>query len=63
MGFSAHATPLHQAAYGGHLETVKLLVARGARADVIDKGHHATPLGWAEHGQRTAVVEFLRSLG
>jgi ankyrin repeat protein len=62
MGFNAHATPLHWAAYGGHLETVKLLVARGARTDVLDKGHQATPLGWAEHGNRTAVVEYMRPL-
>jgi len=59
--FHAHSTPLHQAAFGGHLETVELLVNRGARLDIRDTSFQATPLGWAEHGGRTAIVEYLRA--
>jgi ankyrin repeat protein len=62
IGFHSMATPLHQAAFGGYLDTVQFLVSRGARVDVLDAGHHATPLGWAEHGQRSDVVRYLRSL-
>jgi hypothetical protein len=61
IGFHAHSTPLHQAAYAGHLDTVQLLVGRGARLDVRDTSFQATPLSWAEHAGRTAVVEYLRS--
>src|SRR5207245_6803620 len=53
--------PLHQAAFGGHLETIELLVNRSARLDIRDTSFQATPLGWAEHGGRTAVVEYLRA--
>jgi len=60
-GFHAHSTPLHQAAWADRLEVVRLLVDREARLDVRDTIHGATPLGWALHGNRTAIVEFLRS--
>ena len=60
-GTHAHATPLHQAALGGHLDVVKVLVERGARIDIRDTIYQGTPLGWAEHGERPDVVEWLRS--
>jgi ankyrin repeat protein len=59
-GCHAHATPLHHAALGGHLDVVQVLVERGARLDIRDTIFGATPLGWAEHGGRTAVAEYLR---
>ena len=43
-------TPLHHAAYGGHPDIVKLLLARGAEVNAIDESHEATPLGWAMYG-------------
>jgi ankyrin repeat protein len=59
----AHTTPLHQAAMAGHEEVVRLLVERGALLGQKDKIYHSTPLGWAVHGGRTAVAEYLRSAG
>lgn len=59
-GNHSHSTPLHQAALAGRLDTVKLLVERGARLDLEDTLYHATPLGWAEHGQQEEVARFLR---
>jgi len=40
-------TGLHWAAYGGHPDTVRLLLRRGARVDVRGKNHDGTPLDWA----------------
>lgn len=60
-GLHSHSTPLHQAALNGHLDTVRLLVERGARLDLKDSIYQSTPLGWAEHGQRREVAEFLRA--
>jgi ankyrin repeat protein len=59
-GNHAHSTPLHQAVWSGHLDTVQLLVERGARLDTRDTLWQGTPLGWAEFGERTAIAEYLR---
>jgi ankyrin repeat protein len=58
-GTHAHSMPIHQAALAGHDAVVRLLVERGARTDVEDLIYHGTPLGWAEHGGQTKVVEYL----
>lgn len=44
------ATALHQAAWHGHLEVVKLLIARGLPVDPVENEYGGTPLGWAIHG-------------
>jgi ankyrin repeat protein len=59
----AHATPLHQAALAGHLAVVRLMVERRARLDLRDTLWEGTPLGWAKHGGKTEVAEYLRSQG
>jgi ankyrin repeat protein len=53
--------PLHQAALAGHLEVVRLLVARGARTNVRDTLHQGTPLDWARHAGQEEVATFLMS--
>lgn len=63
LGFNLDArvreTAMHQAAWGGGLETVKLLIERGASPHVRDRSFNATPLGWAAHNNQAKVVEYL----
>jgi ankyrin repeat protein len=60
-GHHSHATPLHQAIWAGNLDTVRLLVERGARLDIRDTIYQGTPLGWAEYAGRTEIADYLRS--
>jgi ankyrin repeat protein len=62
-GNHGHSTPLHQAVWSDHLDTVRLLVERGARLDIRDTIHQGTPLGWAEFGQRVEIAVYLKSAG
>ena len=62
-GNHAHSTPLHQAVWSGHDTVVRLLVERGARLDITDTVHEATPLGWAEYGGREEIAQYLRNRG
>jgi hypothetical protein len=62
VGGHSHCTPLHQAAGYGTLELVKLLVERGARADIKDVLWKAAPAGWAHHVGRTEMEDYLRPL-
>lgn len=41
---------------------IKLLLARGARADIRDTLWNGTPLGWAVHSQKPRADAFLRGL-
>jgi hypothetical protein len=50
-------TGLHWAAHGGCVETVKLLLRRGAAVDVKDERFGGTPLGWALHGLAEETTE------
>jgi Ankyrin repeats (3 copies) len=50
-------TALHWAAFGAHLEAVKLLLDHGASVDVIDKTYRSAPLGWALHGWLTSLEQ------
>lgn len=61
-GIHSHSTPMHQAALGGHLAAVKVLVEAGAKLDTRDILFGATPLDWAEHAGRADVADYLREL-
>jgi hypothetical protein len=62
-GFYEHSTPIHQAVWFDRLETVKLLVERGADLTIRDKTHKGTPLDWAVYGKKKRIESFLRSKG
>ncbi len=49
------ATALHYAAFGGHRDTVQLLVGRGADINARDDKFGGTPAGWA--------IEYMREMG
>lgn len=57
-----HSTPLHEAAWNGHLEMVKLLLKLGANPALRDRSHQATPADWAAHNHRPEVAAFLKNL-
>jgi ankyrin repeat protein len=50
---------LHEAAAHDALRAATLLVARGAEIDPRESAYNATPLGWASHGDRRRVMDFL----
>jgi len=66
-------TGLHWAAYGGHLDIVKLLIERGAAIDAKDESYGGTPLDWALYARANSstanrdpyyeVVALLRRMG
>ena len=55
-------TPLHWAAYYGHLEIAEILISRGADLDADDP-YYSTPLYLAVEEGHPEVVEFLISKG
>ncbi len=62
LNVQARNTPLHQAAFWGHLGTVKKLIELGADPAIEDPEYRSTPRGWAEHNHQQEVVDYLDSL-
>ncbi len=62
VGGHSHSTPLHQAAGNGHLDVVKLLVARGAKTDVKDILFGGMPADWARYSGKNEVEAYLRGV-
>jgi Ankyrin repeats (many copies) len=52
-------TPLHFAVQFGHESTARLLVERGADLNIRERMHDGTPLDWAKHLGRDALVPLL----
>jgi len=55
-------TALHEAASAGDLELARLLLRLGADPDIKDARFDATPLGWARHFGRQAMIGLLEPL-
>lgn len=58
---SDESTPLHCAAWKGHVEAVRLLLEAGADVNAHNKNGHwgRTPLHAAAHGNQAAIAELL----
>jgi uncharacterized protein len=50
---------LHEAAANNALRAAAFLVERGAEIDPRESMYNGTPMGWATHGGRTEMVQFL----
>jgi len=55
-------TPLHEAAFAGHLATAKELIRLGADPTRRDPSYDSTPQGWAEHNGKQELVDYLAAL-
>lgn len=63
VGMLLATTPLHNAAWMGDLEMVKLLVELGADINARDQNYNGTPLGWARYNNQQVVADYLVSIG
>ena len=63
IGFDVNAggdnTALHQAAFHGDVPLVQMLLDAGADPTIRDKGHFATPLGFAIYAENKDVISLL----
>jgi ankyrin repeat protein len=67
LGFDLNAmilkrTPMHDAAWGNHIGTIKLLIQLGADPTIRDGEHHGTPLNWAEYNHQPEAADYLRRI-
>jgi ankyrin repeat protein len=58
----AWETALHEAAGRGDVELARMLLDLGADPTIKDTRFDSTPLGWAQHFERPAMVEFFEAL-
>lgn len=55
----AHSTPLHQAAWAGHADAIRLLLEHGARRDLRDTLWDGIAADWARHADRPEIAALL----
>ena len=60
---SPNRSPLHLAVKFGQLNTVALLVERGADLEVKDVAHDSSPLGWAAFFGNAEISRHLVEMG
>jgi peptide-methionine (S)-S-oxide reductase len=58
-GAHAHSTPLHQAAWNGHAEAIRVLLDHGARRDLRDTMWEGAAADWARHAGRPEIAALL----
>lgn len=58
-GDSTPTTPLHQAAFHGHVEMAELLLDAGSSLGARDAHHAGTPLQWATVAGQTGIQTYL----
>ncbi len=56
---AANTRALHHAAAHNALAAARALIERGAEVDPRETNYDATPIGWASHGDHTAMIDFL----
>lgn len=61
VNYRHHTTALHQAAWHGHVDLIKMLVEAGADTTIRDTNHYAPPIGWARHNFQHDAVEVLKT--
>jgi ankyrin repeat protein len=62
VGMNLNATPLHNAAWKGNLEMVKLLLELGADPRLREPNYNGTPRDWAAHNHQEHVALYLEKL-
>ncbi|HEV8446701.1 MAG TPA: ankyrin repeat domain-containing protein [Gemmatimonadaceae bacterium] len=60
--WDSRVTALHLAAGGGHVETVRALLAAGASTTILDSRFEGDALGWARHFDMKEVIRLLEPL-
>jgi hypothetical protein len=62
VGMNLDVTPLHNAAWMGNFQMVRLLLDLGADPTVREPTYDATPADWAEHNHQAEVAAYLANL-
>ncbi len=60
--YGAPCTALHEAAWSGDMEMIRLLVELGANPRIRDRMYDGTPAGWARYNGQDEAAEYLEAL-